>query len=185
VAEYWGTDKVPTPIGSANRMSAPYQAFRAADRHFVFGAANQKLWTALCSVLERPDLISDERFATNSERMRNREALVAAIEPTLATRPADDWISALLAAGVPAAPILTYAEALVSEQAQARDMVLEMEHPVEGTIRQLGFPVKMHGTPQQLRRPPPLLGEHTEEIMREAGCAEDVIERLRVQGAFG
>jgi crotonobetainyl-CoA:carnitine CoA-transferase CaiB-like acyl-CoA transferase len=185
VAEYWGTDKVPTPIGSANRMSAPYQAFRAADRHFVFGAANQKLWTALCGVLERPDLVADERFATNSERMRNREALVAEIEPTLATRPADDWIAALLAAGVPAAPILTYAESLVSEQAQARDMVLEMEHPVEGRIRQLGFPVKLRGTPQQLRRPPPLLGEHTEEIMREAGCAEDVIERLRAQGAFG
>jgi crotonobetainyl-CoA:carnitine CoA-transferase CaiB-like acyl-CoA transferase len=185
VAEYWGTDKVPTPIGSANRMSAPYQAFRAADRPFVFGAANQKLWTALCAVLERPDLLADERFATNTDRMRNREALVATIEKTLAARPADDWIGALLAAGVPAAPILTYAEALVSEQSQARDMVLEMEHPVEGTIRQLGFPVKMRGTPQQLRRPPPLLGQHTEEIMREAGCAEDVIERLRAQGAFG
>ncbi len=185
VAEYWGTDKVPTPIGSANRMSAPYQAFRAADRHFVLGAANQKLWTALCSVLARADLIDDARFATNTDRMKNREALVAEIEPTLAGRPADDWIAALLAAGVPAAPILSYAEALVSEQAQARDMVLEMEHPVEGTIRQLGFPVKMGGTPQQLRHPPPLLGQHTEEIMREAGCAEDVIERLRARGAFG
>lgn len=185
VAEYWGTEKVPTPIGSANRMSAPYQAFRAADRPFVFGAANQKLWAAACGALERPDLLADERFATNTDRMRNREALVAAIEATLATRPADDWIAALQAAGVPAAPILTYAEALVSDQARARDMVLEMEHPVEGTIRQLGFPVKMHGTPQQLRRPPPLLGQHTEEVMREAGCPEDVIERLRAGGAFG
>jgi crotonobetainyl-CoA:carnitine CoA-transferase CaiB-like acyl-CoA transferase len=185
VAEYWGTEKVPSPIGSANRMSAPYQAFRASDRHFVLGAANQKLWTALCAVLERPDLLADARFASNSERMHNREALVATMEQTLAGRPADAWIEALLAAGVPAAPILTYAEALVSEQAQARNMVMEMEHPVEGTIRQLGFPVKMHGTPQQLRRPPPLLGEHTEEVMREAGCAEDVIERLRARGAFG
>ncbi len=185
VAEYWGTDKVPTPIGSANRMSAPYQAFRAADRHFVFGAANQKLWTSLCGVLERADLMDDARFATNTDRMKNREALVAQIEPTLAARSANDWIAALLAAGVPAAPILTYAEALVSEQAEARDIVLEMEHPVEGTIRQLGFPVKMCGTPQQLRHPPPLLGQHTEEIMREAGCAEVVIERLRARGAFG
>jgi crotonobetainyl-CoA:carnitine CoA-transferase CaiB-like acyl-CoA transferase len=185
VAEYWGTDKVPSPIGSANRMSAPYQAFRASDRPFVLGAANQKLWTALCAVLERPDLLADARFASNSGRMHNREALVATMEQTLAGRPADAWIEALLAAGVPAAPILNYAEALVSEQAQARNMVLEMEHPVEGTIRQLGFPVKMHGTPQQLRRPPPLLGEHTEEVMREAGCAEDVIERLRARGAFG
>lgn len=185
VAEFWGTQKVPSPIGSANRMSAPYQAFRAADRHFVFGAANQKLWTALCGVLQREDLLQDERFASNTERLRNRDALVAELEPTLATRKADDWIEALLAAGVPAAPILGYDEALVSEQAQARNMVMEMEHPVEGTIRQLGFPVKLHGTPQQLRRPPPLLGQHTEEIMREAGCDAASIERLRAAGAFG
>ena len=185
VAEFWGTQKVPTPIGSANRMSAPYQAFRAADRHFVFGAANQKLWTALCGVLERPDLLEDPRFATNTERLRNRDVLVAELEPTLATRTADAWIEALLAAGVPAAPILGYDEALVSEQALARNMVMEMEHPVEGTIRQLGFPVKLHGTPQQLRRPPPLLGQHTEEIMREAGCDAAAIERLRAAGAFG
>ncbi|MDB5858275.1 MAG: CoA-transferase [Ramlibacter sp.] len=185
VAEYWGTEKVPTPIGSANRMSAPYQAFRAADRHFVLGAANQKLWIALCGVLGRPDLLADNRFATNSDRMRNREALVGEIEPTLATRPADDWIAALLDAGVPAAPILTYAEALVSEQAKARNMVMEMEHPVEGTIRQLGFPVKMQGTPQQLRHAPPLLGQHTDEIMREFGLDADAIEALREKGAFG
>jgi crotonobetainyl-CoA:carnitine CoA-transferase CaiB-like acyl-CoA transferase len=185
VAEFWGTQKVPTPIGSANRMSAPYQAFRASDRHFVFGAANQKLWTALCGVLQRADLLEDPRFATNTDRLRHRDALVAELEPTLATRTADDWIEALLAAGVPAAPILSYDEALVSEQAQARNMVMEMEHPVEGTIRQLGFPVKLHGTPQQLRRPPPLLGQHTEEIMREAGCDAAAIERLRAGGAFG
>jgi crotonobetainyl-CoA:carnitine CoA-transferase CaiB-like acyl-CoA transferase len=185
VAEYWGTQKVPSPIGSANRMSAPYQAFRASDRHFVLGAANQKLWTALCGVLQRPDLLEDSRFATNTDRMQHREALAAAIEETLATRPAQEWVEALQAAGVPAAPILNYAEALVSEQAQARQMVMEMEHPVEGTIRQLGFPVKLHGTPQQLRRPPPLLGEHTEEVMREAGCDVAAIERLRAHGAFG
>lgn len=185
VAEYWGTQKVPSPIGSANRMSAPYQAFRASDRHFVLGAANQKLWTALCGVLERPDLLDDPRFATNTERLANRAALVEALEPTLATRTADTWIEALLAAGVPAAPILTYDEALVSEQATARNMVMEMEHPVEGTIRQLGFPVKLHGTPQQLRHPPPLLGQHTEEVMREAGCEPETIARLRAGGAFG
>jgi crotonobetainyl-CoA:carnitine CoA-transferase CaiB-like acyl-CoA transferase len=185
VAEYWGTEKVPIPIGSANRMSAPYQAFRASDRHFVLGAANQKLWTSLCEVLKRQDLLEDSRFTTNVERMRNREALVATLESTLALRTADEWIEALLSAGVPAAPILTYAEALVSDQARARNMVMEMDHPVEGTIRQLGFPVKLHGTPQQLRYPPPLLGEHTEEIMREAGCDSSAVTRLREQGAFG
>jgi len=185
VTEYWGTGKVPAPIGSANRMSAPYQAFRASDRYFVFGAANQKLWMLLCGVLDRPDLMDDPRFTTNVERMGNREELVKALEPTLAARTADEWIEALLGAGVPAAPILTYAEALVSEQAQARNMVMEMEHPVEGTIKQLGFPVKLHGTPQQLRHPPPLLGQHTDEIMREFGCDSSTIAILRGKGAFG
>lgn len=185
VAEYWGTSKVPSPIGSANRMSAPYQAFRAKDRYFVFGAANQKLWTLLCGVLNRPDLLEDPRFAGNVERMKNRADLVATLEQTLAARNADDWIAALLDAGVPAAPIFTYEEALVSEQAQARNMVMEMEHPVEGTIKQLGFPVKLHGTPQQLRYPPPLLGQHTEEVMRELGFAGAAMAALRERGAFG
>ncbi|MCG5072071.1 CaiB/BaiF CoA transferase family protein [Paraburkholderia tagetis] len=182
VAEYWGTGKVPQPLGSANRMSAPYQAFMASDRHFVFGAANQKLWALLCEVLDRPDLLADPRFATNAERMRHRDELESALSTTLRTRKADAWIAALLEAGVPAGPILTYQEALASEQAAARDMILDMEHPVEGKIPQLGFPVKLRGTPQQLRRPPPLLGEHTEEIMREIGCD---IGKLGQQGAFG
>lgn len=185
VAEYWGTNTVPSPIGSANRMSAPYQAFRASDRHFVFGAANQKLWTLLCEVVKRPDLMEDPRFANNVERMKNREELVRTLEETLSQRTADEWIAALLDAGVPAAPIFTYAEALVSEQAQARNMVLEIEHPVEGTIKQLGFPVKLHGTPQQLRYPPPLLGQHTDEVMKELGLNNNFIAALRERGAFG
>ncbi|MES2537835.1 MAG: CoA transferase [Pseudomonadota bacterium] len=185
VAEYWGTDKVPSPIGSANRMSAPYQAFRASDRHFVLGAANQKLWMLLCEVVKRPDLAGDPRFANNVERMKNREELVKTLEETLSQRSADEWIEALLDAGVPAAPIFTYAEALVSEQAQARNMVMEMQHPVEGTIRQLGFPVKLHGTPQQLRHPPPLLGQHTDEVMQELGLDNHAIASLRERGAFG
>lgn len=185
VTEYWGTGKVPVPIGSGNRMSAPYQAFRAADRHFVLGAANQKLWGLLCQVLDRPDLVDDERFANNAGRMAHREALVTELEATLSQRRADEWIAALLDAGVPAAPIFSYAEALSSEQAVARNMVMEMEHPVEGTIRQLGFPVKLHGTPQQLRYPPPLLGQHTEQIMREAGWDAEKIAAYRAGGAFG
>jgi crotonobetainyl-CoA:carnitine CoA-transferase CaiB-like acyl-CoA transferase len=182
IAELWGTGKSPVQIGSANRMSAPYQAFMASDRYFVLGAANQKLWTQLCQVLNRPDLLDDPRFATNVDRMSHREALEAALSTTLKTRTADEWVAALLDAGIPAAPIFTYAEAVTSEQAQAREMVLEMEHPVEGRIPQIGFPAKMRGTPQQLRCPPPLLGEHTEEVMREIGCD---VEQLGKQGAFG
>lgn len=184
-AEYWGTGEVPVPIGSANRMSAPYQAVRAADRHFVIGAANPKLWAALCDVIGRPDLLADSRFTDNAARIRNRAALIPEIEAEFARKPAAEWVDALLAAGVPAAPIFTYDEALSSEQAVARDMVLEIDHPVEGRVKALGFPVKLSGTPQQVRYPAPLLGQHTDEVLGEFGFDPATVVRLRAQGAFG
>jgi crotonobetainyl-CoA:carnitine CoA-transferase CaiB-like acyl-CoA transferase len=165
--ELWGTGKSPTPIGSANRMSAPYQAVKAADGYFVIGAANQKLWLTFLTVLGREELNADPRFATNSQRVANREALIATLSSTLAAKPAQAWIDALLAAGVPAGPIATYQQAVVSEQAVARDMVLNIDHPVEGSFKALGFPMKMRGTPQQVRFPPPLLGQHSGEIREE------------------
>jgi crotonobetainyl-CoA:carnitine CoA-transferase CaiB-like acyl-CoA transferase len=184
VAEYWGTGKVPAPIGSANRMSAPYQAVRAADRHFVIGAANQKLWKSLCAVIERDELVDDDRFTDNASRMRNRGALIDELEKSFRARTAEQWVEALLAVGVPAAPIQDYAEALDSEQAQARNMVMEMEHPVEGTIKTLGFPVKLSATPQQVRYAPPLLGQHTDEVLGEFGITKEAVEEMRAQGAF-
>ena len=184
-AEYWGTGRIPGPIGSANRMSAPYQAVRAADGYLVIGAANQKLWVSLCEVISRPELIEDPRFLDNTGRLRNREALIEEIENSFAARTSEDWAEALLAAGVPAAPIYDYAQALQSEQASARDMVMEIDHPVEGTIKALGFPVKMSATPQEVRHPPPLLGQHTEAILAEFGFDAEKIQILRGEGAFG
>ena len=183
-AEYWGTGKVPIPIASANRMSAPYQAVRAADRHFVIGAANQKLWQGLCHVIERKELLEDPRFLTNVDRLRNREPLIEEIEKSFAARPAQHWVDALLAMGVPAAPIYDYAEALVSEQAQAREMVMEIDHPVEGRMKSLGFPVKLSATPQQVRYPAPLLGQHTDEVLAEFGLRPEALAALRERGAF-
>ena len=165
--ELWGTGRSPEPIGTANRMSAPYQAVRASDGYFVIGAANQKLWLTFLKVLGREELNSDTRFATNSSRVLHREALIEALEPTLAAKPAQVWIDALLAAGVPAGPIHTYEQALATDHVAARQMLMSVPHPVEGTFKSLGFPMKLRGTPQQVRRPPPLLGEHSEEIRRE------------------
>jgi crotonobetainyl-CoA:carnitine CoA-transferase CaiB-like acyl-CoA transferase len=184
-AEYWGTGRVPGPIGSANRMSAPYQAVRSADGYLVIGAANQKLWISLCEAIGRLDLVEDRRFLTNTERLQNREALIEEIEKSLMQRSSEDWTSALLAAGVPAAPIYDYAQALHSEQARARNMVMEMEHPAEGAIKALGFPVKMSGTPQEVRYPPPLLGEHTDAVLTDLGYDSLKIQELRNKGAFG
>jgi crotonobetainyl-CoA:carnitine CoA-transferase CaiB-like acyl-CoA transferase len=184
-AEFWGTGRVPTPLGSANRMSAPYQAVLAADRYLVIGAANNKLWQALCLVIGRPELVSDERFADNTARLKNRAVLIPLIEEALATESADTWVERCLAAGIPAAPILNYEESLITEQAQARDMVMEIEHPVEGRMKALGFPVKLSGTPQQVRYPAPLLGQHTEEVFKELGIVNEQVKRWRDAGAFG
>jgi crotonobetainyl-CoA:carnitine CoA-transferase CaiB-like acyl-CoA transferase len=165
--ELWGTGKSPQPIGSANRMSAPYQAMQASDGYFVIGAANQKLWLTFLDVIGRPELNSDPRFATNALRVVNRVELIEVLKPTFARRTVHEWVEALLGAGVPAGPIYNYEEALASDHVAARDMVINVPHPVEGTFRALGFPVKMRGTPQQVRLPPPLLDEHGDEIRRE------------------
>lgn len=165
--ELWGTGKTPEPIGSANRMSAPYQAVEASDGWFVIGAANQGLWLKLLKVLGREELQLDERFSTNAARLTHRLTLIAAMAPTFASRSRQEWIDGLLAAGVPAAPILDYAQAVVSEQAVAREMVQMVRHPAEGEFKALGFPVKLSATPQQMRLPPPLLDEHGDDIRRE------------------
>jgi crotonobetainyl-CoA:carnitine CoA-transferase CaiB-like acyl-CoA transferase len=165
--ELWGTGVAPQPIGSANRMSAPYQAVQAADGWFVIGAANQGLWLTFLQVIGRPELQEDPRWSTNAVRVQNRQSLIDELTPTFRTRTRQEWIDALLGAGVPAAPILDYGEAVESEQAQARDMVMMVPHPVEGEFKALGFPVKMSGTPQEVRLPPPLLNEHSAEIRQE------------------
>jgi crotonobetainyl-CoA:carnitine CoA-transferase CaiB-like acyl-CoA transferase len=165
--ELWGTGKSPQPIGSANRMSAPYQAVQASDGYFVIGAANQKLWLTFLEVVQRPELSSDPRFSTNALRVANRIELIEELRSTLARRTVHGWVEALLAAGVPAGPIYNYEQALASDHVAARDMVMNIPHPVEGSFRALGFPVKMRGTPQQVRHAPPLLDQHGDEIRRE------------------
>jgi crotonobetainyl-CoA:carnitine CoA-transferase CaiB-like acyl-CoA transferase len=165
--ELWGTGKSPTPIGSANRMSAPYQAVMASDGWFVIGAANQGLWLTFLGVIGRPELQEDPRYSTNAARVTNRTVLIQDLAPTFLTRTKQEWIDALLSAGVPAAPILDYGEAVESEQAVARDMVMQIPHPIEGEIRALGIPDKMRVTHQEVRLPPPLLNEHADEIRRE------------------
>ncbi|MET0532624.1 MAG: CoA transferase [Steroidobacter sp.] len=165
--ELWGTGKSPQPIGSANRMSAPYQAVQASDGYFVIGAANQKLWLTFLEVMQRPELNADPRFATNALRVTNRVELIDALKPTLARRTVHEWVEALLAAGVPAGPIYNYEQALASDHIAAREMVIDVPHPVEGSFRALGFPIKMRGTPQRVRHSPPLLDQHGDELRRE------------------
>ncbi|MDB5884459.1 MAG: L-carnitine dehydratase/bile acid-inducible protein [Polaromonas sp.] len=184
VCDYWGTGKPPEPLGTSNKMTAPYQAMASADGYFVMGANNQKLWLKLCALIHRPDLAEDARFATISLRLGNRAALEEELERTFRQQPKDYWVETLLAAGIPAGPILTYPEAFDSEHAKVRQMRMEIDHPIEGTVPNIGFAVKLSGTPQLVRRDPPLLGEHNAEVLAELGLDASEQADLEAQGAF-
>ena len=184
ISQYWGTGEPPEPLGTANRMSAPYQAVKAADGYFVMGATSQKLWKLLCQTLQRQELIEDPRFATVSLRLANRPELITLLEESFVTCSSAEWIDDLLAVGIPAGPILSYPQAFESEHGKHRQMRIEIDHPVEGKVPNIGFAVKLMGTPQQVRMPPPLLGEHTDQVLAELGIGADERAALRTQGAF-
>ncbi len=185
VCDYWGTGKPPQPLGTSNKMTAPYQAMACSDGYFVMGANNQKLWTKLCELMGRTELLADPRFSTIALRLANRPALQDELEKTFRTNTKDHWVQTLLDHGLPAGPILGYPEAFASEHAQVRGMRMEIDHPVEGKVPNIGFAVKLSGTPQQVRRHPPLLGEHNTEVLGELGLSADEQARLRAAGAFG
>ena len=148
------------------------------------GANNQKLWLQLCKLIAREELLADERFSTISLRLANRHALEVELEKSFRQKTKDYWVSTFLDAGIPAGPILTYPEAFDSDHAKARGMRMEIEHPIEGTVPNIGFAVKLSGTPQQVRRHPPLLGEHTAEVLGEMGITAAERAELEAQGAF-
>ena len=184
ISDYWGTGRVPTPVGTSNKMAAPYQAVKALDGYLVIGATNAKLWLSLCTLLGRSDLLADARFATNSDRLANREALIEELECTFATRPAAAWIELLLEEGLPAGPLLSYPEAFQSAHAQHRKMRIDIPHPIEGSVPNIGFAVKLSATPQRVTRHPPLLAEHTEEVLTEIGITQEARAAFERDGAF-
>ena len=135
--------------------------------------------------MEREELIADPRFTTIAYRLAHRAELQEELERTFSQHGKEYWVETLLANGIPAGPILSYPEAFGSEHAKVRGMRMEIDHPVEGKVPNIGFAVKLSGTPQQVRRHPPLLGEHTDEVLAEAGMGAQEIARLRAEGAFG
>ncbi|MDP3717916.1 MAG: CoA transferase [Acidobacteriota bacterium] len=185
VTDYVTTGQVPGPIGSAHRLSAPYQAFQCADGHITIGAANDRNFVKLTTVLGHPEWATDVRFTTNTVRVRHREALAALIDAVTATAPRAAWLERLDAAGVPCGPILNYEEALATPQAIAREMTTEVDHPILGRLRTMGTPIKMSETPLDPHHRAPMLGEHTDEVLASAGYSSDEIEQLRYAGAVG
>ncbi|WP_158228169.1 enoyl-CoA hydratase [Pseudonocardia sp. MH-G8] len=172
--EFWATGEAPRPLGSAHRMSAPYQALATRDGYVTVGANNERLWQRLCGALELPQLADDPRFATNADRMDHRAELVVELERRLTEEDTGVWVERLLAAGVPAGPIQDYRQVLEEDpHVKARGMVATVEHPVEGAVPVLGSPLHLSRTPALVRRPPPLLGEHNRELLTRGEAASD------------
>jgi crotonobetainyl-CoA:carnitine CoA-transferase CaiB-like acyl-CoA transferase len=164
-SNYLVGEKPPRRLGNAHPNLVPYDAFPARDGWFVVGIANDKQWGLLCDLIARPDMKTDSRFAANRDRVTNREDLGAELNRIFSQRDVEGWLADLVRAGLPCGRINSIPEVFSHPQAQARDMTLEAEHPTAGTVRLTGFPYKLSQTPAEIQRPPPLLGEHTEEVL--------------------
>ena len=182
-AIYFATGEVPGPTGSAHILSAPYQAFRAADGWLTIGGANQGNWERLVRVLDAPQWLADPRFASNAERMKNLDALTVVMNERIRGWKMKDLLAALDSAGVPCGPINSIADVAADPHALAREMVVELEHPRAGHTRALGLPVKLSRTPGKVARPAPLLGQHTREVLEEFGFSAGEVDALYAQGA--
>ena len=177
--QYFSGRGVPQPLGSAHRMNAPYQAIRCADGYITVGAANDRTFQGLCDALEHPEWAREADFSDNASRVTHRAALAARIESVMAGEPRDHWLARLETHGVPCGPINTYADVMADPHIQARDLVVDTDHPTLGRIKTLGTPVKLSDTPLTPGRPAPMLGQHTDEVLREVGFTIEDIAKLR------
>ncbi len=172
----------PGRLGNAHPNLVPYETFRTADGDIAVGVGSERQWPRLCDALGLPDLASDPRFATNGGRVDHRAELRSFLAERFLARPTGEWLAALDAAEIPAGAINDIPAAFASPQAQARGMTVDVEHPVLGAVRQVGIPFRLSATPATIRTAPPLLGEHTSEVLADLGYAPAEIEALSEAG---
>ena len=183
-SNYLCSGNAPGRMGNAHANIVPYQVFEASDGHLILAVGNDRQFAKFCDIAGRPDWAADPRFATNAERVRHRAILVPQLEEALRQRPRADWLAALEAAKVPCGSINSIGEALADPQAQARGAVVAMPHPLSSDLRFIASPMKLSATPVAYRHAPPLLGQHSDELLREAGCSVEEITNWRTTGVI-
>ena len=180
---YFATETAPARLGNRHPTIAPYETLEAADGDLVVAVGNDQLWKTFCGVLQLETLADDARFKTNKDRVSSHDELRPLLVERLKTRPAAEWLSKLKEAGVPCGGVRDLDQLFSDPQIIERAMVVTLDHPAAGLIRQLGVPIKLGDTPGAVRTPPPLLGEHTETVLRELGLSMEEVEHLRQSGA--
>ncbi len=175
---YFADGEIPGPLGSAHRVSAPYQAMRTSDGYINIGAPTQRTWEQLCRAIGQEELIEDQRFREPGDRKAREEELAALLEEIFSQQSTAYWLETLEKAGMVAGPINNIAQVYDDPQVIAREMKVDLEDPDLGTLHNIGIPVKLSATPGSIRRRAPMLGEHSWEILTESGFAEQEIEDL-------
>jgi formyl-CoA transferase/CoA:oxalate CoA-transferase len=181
---FWATGEEPARLGSAHPILAPFQAFMAKDGWIYVAVLTDSLWEPFCAAMGQPDLARDPRFASRDDRARHRAALSDVLAPIFRERTVVDWMGALEARGVLCAPVNRYADLEADPQIKASEIIVEEEHPRAGNFRTVDTAVRFAKTPGTRRIGAPALGEHTDDILREAGLAEDDLNRLRAAGVI-
>jgi crotonobetainyl-CoA:carnitine CoA-transferase CaiB-like acyl-CoA transferase len=183
-ATFLAGGELPSPLGSTHRRNAPHGAFRVKDGYIAIAADSAHFWKHFCQILGLESLLDDPRFKTNAERVANKHLLQEIVEGVTTTQAGHYWLEQLEAAEIPCGPVNTYAEVFTDPHVLARQMLMEVQHPVAGPVRMTGINVKLSATPGELRLPAPTLGQHTREVLRTLGYTDEAIDHLKTAGVI-